>query len=50
MIRSSVACFLKPCNKMALPAPPIRDKLSVTISEYELLSSHNTVVLMFAYL
>lgn len=40
----------KPCNKMSLPASLKRDKLSIIISEYEVLSSHNIVMLIYAYL
>ena len=35
---------------MSLPASLIRDKSSVNISEYQLLSLDNKVILMWAYL
>lgn len=38
------------CNWISLPASLIRDTSSVIISEYELLSSHDMVMLMSAYL
>ena len=45
-ICSDVASSFKSCNKMSLTASLVRDKSNVIISEYELLSSHDTVMLM----